>query len=67
MQRALAAIDAAARAVASEPPISIDPEYRRLIQAVEALPENQDGADKSWVWPTYEFCRRHFESAIPAP
>lgn len=60
LERALNGIAAAEKAVAQDPPSRISPAYAALIRAVEALPENQDGADKSWVWPTYEFCRRHF-------
>ena len=63
MQRALAAIAAAEQSVANMPPATVSDEYSRLIQAAEALPENQDGADKGWVWPAFEFCRRHFANA----
>jgi len=35
------------------------------VERVMALPHNQDGADKSWVWPAYEFCRGHFQTAKP--
>jgi hypothetical protein len=30
--------------------IELTPEYLRLIEAVEALPQNQSGADKSGRW-----------------
>ena len=30
--------------------IELDEEYLRLIARAEALPQNQSGADKSWVW-----------------
>ncbi len=30
--------------------IDLDEEYLRAIRLVEALPQNQSGADKSWVW-----------------
>ena len=30
--------------------IELDDGYLRAIAIVEALPENQSGADKSWVW-----------------
>jgi hypothetical protein len=63
VQRALAAIAAAEQAVANTPPTTVSLEYSQLIQATEALPENQDGADKGWVWPAFEFCRRHFANA----
>jgi hypothetical protein len=32
----------------------IDAEYARLIQRAEALPCNQDGADKTWVFRAME-------------
>lgn len=63
LERALAAIAAAESAAAVMPPSFVDLEYARLIEAAMGLPENQDGADKSWVWPAYEFCRRHFQGA----
>ncbi len=30
--------------------VDLDDEYLALIAAVEARPDNQSGADKSWVW-----------------
>jgi hypothetical protein len=60
VERALAGIAAAERATAVAPPSAISAEHAELIRAAEALPDNQDGADKSWLWPAYEFCRRHF-------
>ena len=30
--------------------IDLDEEYLRLIARAEALPQNQSGADKTWVW-----------------
>lgn len=63
VQRALAAIDAAEREVAAAPSIEISEQYARDIAAVMALPQNQDGADKSHIWPIYEFCRNHFAKA----
>ena len=30
--------------------IELDDEYLRLIALVEALPQHQSGADKTWVW-----------------
>jgi len=38
-------------------------EYRRLIEAVEALPENQEGADKRGRWRGGRAYRRFFEAA----
>lgn len=60
---ALAALDAAEAAERHAPPFVITEQYARDIAAISALPQNQNGADKSWVWPAYRFCRRHFQSA----
>ena len=60
---ALAHIAAAEAAVAALPPVVLTEEYLRMVRAVEALPENQTGADKSHVWRIYEYCRRHFARA----
>ncbi|MBM4063306.1 MAG: hypothetical protein FJ265_19740 [Planctomycetes bacterium] len=63
--RALRAIDAAEDQVGAEPRAAVDADHARRIGLLEVLPENQDGADKSWVWPVYEFCRRHFTLMAP--
>jgi hypothetical protein len=65
VRRALECIAAAEAEVAALPPIVLTEEYLRMVRAVEALPENQDGADKSHVWRIYEYIRRHFEKATP--
>ena len=58
--RALAAIDEAERAVAAAGPVEITAQYARDIAAVMALPQNQDGADKSHIWAIWAACRQHF-------
>jgi hypothetical protein len=63
VQQALAAIDAAEESVRRAPPFEITEQHARDIAAVMAMPENQDGADKSFIWPIYEFCRTHFAKA----
>lgn len=65
VRRALEGIAAAEAAVRDEHAV-VTEEHARLIEALMALPENQDGADKSWLWPTYESIRRHFADARPA-
>jgi hypothetical protein len=40
------------------PPLS--PAYLAAIEAVEQLPQNQPGADKSWVWAAVVRDRQHF-------
>ena len=39
----------------------ITADYAQDIEAIRSRPDNQDGVDKSWVWRSYEFCRRHFQ------
>lgn len=45
--------------------IDLDERYRRAIALVEAMPANQSGADKTWVWRMESACRRHFANAKP--
>jgi hypothetical protein len=64
-ERALQILDEALRTVPAHEVIDLDHDYRHLIAAVEALPENQPGADKSWVWARYAAYRDHFRVAEP--
>jgi hypothetical protein len=43
--------------------IELDEIYLRAIAAAEALPQNQSGADKTWVWRTLDSSTRHFAGA----
>jgi hypothetical protein len=43
--------------------IELDEAYLRAITAAEALPQNQSGADKTWVWRTVDSSARHFAGA----
>jgi len=36
--------------------------YLAMVERVEAWPENQDGADKTWVEWVTEICRRHYQT-----
>lgn len=45
--------------------IEVDEEYRRAIALAEALPENQPGADKTWVWKMDRAFREHYKNAKP--
>ena len=38
-------------------------QYLAHIERVEALPQNQSGADKSWVWTVAARDRNHFARA----
>jgi len=40
--------------------IELDEEYLRLIARAEALPQNQSGADKTWVWRMDHAFREHY-------
>lgn len=44
--------------------IDLDDEYRRAIAIVEAMPQNQSGADKSWVGRVIDLSARHFARAV---
>jgi hypothetical protein len=46
--------------------VDLDAGYRRAIEIVEAMPRNQSGSDKSWVWRLEEAFRDHFARAKPA-
>ncbi len=46
--------------------IEVDDEYRRSIAIVEALPQNQSGSDKTWVWRMDAAFREHYKNARPA-
>ena len=59
-ETALHLLDRVEQDVRAEGPVVVSDDYLRAIRRLELLPQNQDGADKSWIWPTYEFCRRHF-------
>jgi hypothetical protein len=45
--------------------IDLDEEYLRTIATTEALPDNQSGADKSWVWKIEHAFREHYKRARP--
>jgi hypothetical protein len=67
LKNALDAILAAEQEVAAGGAFEVTDEHRRHIQQLMERPENQDGADKSHVWRTYEYVRRHFAAAQPLP
>ena len=49
---------------ASKIRIEIDDPYLRAIALAEALPTNQSGADKTWVWNVLFESARHFARAV---
>jgi len=46
--------------------IDVDDEYLRAIELAEALPQNQSGSDKTWVWKMAAASRAYFERVKPA-
>ncbi len=38
--------------------------YIKMVRRVEALPENQSGADKNWVERASEAYRQHYRNAV---
>jgi hypothetical protein len=59
--KALRAIDDAVAEVSRlSGPVTLDAEYLRAIERVEAMPQNQSGADKTWIREAVERDRRHF-------
>lgn len=43
--------------------IDLDEEYLRAIRLVEALPQNQSGADKTWVSRMEDAFQAHYRNA----
>jgi hypothetical protein len=62
--RALGILDEIRRTVPLETrPVVLSEEYLRALEQVEALPEKQDGADKTWVERVVRQSREHFAKA----
>ena len=64
-RRALRLLDEVTASVPEREPGELGTDYLELVAAVEALPENQNGADKSWLWKRYAAYRSHFAVAEP--
>ena len=63
-ERALRILDEIRRTVPLETrPVLLSPEYVRAVKQVEALPENQDGVDKTWVERAQREFREHYAHA----
>ena len=63
-ERALRILEEFARAPREAGPLTLSPEYLDHIARVESLPENQPGADKSWVYRAIRNSRRMYARAI---
>ena len=48
-EEARAILDTALRRPPETGPVTLPDEYRRAVERADALPENRDGADKTWV------------------
>lgn len=66
-ERALKILDAFSNLPREEGPVTLSREYLDDIAAVESLPQNQSGADKSWVHRLLEKSRRNHATAVPKP
>jgi hypothetical protein len=62
-QRALQILDAFQKLPKEVGPVTLSQGYLENIARVEALPENQAGADKSWVHRAQANFRRHYQRA----
>lgn len=63
-ERALRILEEFARAPREVGPVTLSREYLDHIARVEALPQNQPGADKSWVHRAICSSRRTHASAV---
>ncbi len=61
--RTLKLLEDVTRDLETEGPVPLDEVYLRMIARVEAMPQNQNGADKSAVWEGLESDRLHFARA----
>ena len=63
-EKALRILDEIRRTVPLETrPVVLSEEYIRAVKQVEALPSNQDGADKTWVDRAQREFREHYAGA----
>ena len=63
-KKALRILDGIRKAVPLETrPVVLSEPYLRAVRQVEALPANQDGADKTWVERVMIQSREHFARA----
>ena len=63
LERALRGLEESARFIKTYR-FELTDDYLALIARVEALPQNQPGADKSWVWRLGDSSARFYKSAV---
>lgn len=66
-RRTLEAIERAKASLPPEGPVVLSEEYLRLIERVEALPENRPGTDKTWTERVLASWKRTVETAREVP
>jgi hypothetical protein len=66
-RRALQSIAQAKSLSPPEGPVVLSDEYLRLIERVEALPENRPGTDKSWTERVLASWKRTLQTAREVP
>ena len=62
-KRALEAIDRVCETPSATGPVILEPEYLRMLERVQALPQNQHGVDKSWVEESHVEWIAHYRDA----
>ena len=62
--RAIQLIEKIERAPREVGPVSLAPQYLRAVEWMESLPQNQSGADKSWVPRRLTQSRDHYARAV---
>ena len=63
-ERALKILDAIARERREVGPVTLSREYLDDVARVEALPQNQPGADKSWVYRAIRSSQEMYARAV---
>jgi len=67
LRKAHAALDAAKEWKPPPGPVVLSPEYLRLIERVEQLPENRPGTDKGWTERVLAETKWIVENAVEIP
>jgi hypothetical protein len=63
---ALTILDRIRQAPVESGPVRLAPEYLRAVRYLEDLPENRDGADKTWVYRAQRDFRDYFAKIKPS-
>jgi hypothetical protein len=63
-RRAVEALEQSIEWLATQVPAGLEPSYLRAIEAMENLPENRPGADKTWVVRFLAMSRQERTAAV---